>query len=177
MNQQQDPHEVRSSPWRQPIVWLMVALVGATVIGSFILLDIASSDGPQDVVRDEVQRTGQAQQTDLGPDARAADRKLAAILRFDTEQGFVEVLPVGGDFGHAQTLTLQLSHPARAANDVTLTLAATDTGWRTQRTLGTDHDWLIQLTPAQGNAWRLRGRLPHGQLATQLRPALDSPQP
>ena len=41
----------------------------------------------------------------------------------------------------------------------------------------TDHDWLVQLAPASGDAWRLRGSLPRGQLAGQLRPAVGETQP
>ncbi|WP_287595486.1 FixH family protein [Thermomonas sp.] len=166
-----------SSPWRQPIVWLMVVLVGAVVVGSVWMLKVAGNGDAIDAVPDEVQRTGQTQQTDLGPDARAAERKLGAIVRIDEEHGFVEVLPVSGDFDHAAALTLRLHHPTRAEQDLSLSLAATDTGWRADAKPAGDHDWLIQLQPATGDAWRLRGRMPKGQLAAQLRPSLDDGQP
>ena len=81
--------ERESSPWRQPIVWLMVALVGAAIAGSIWLLKVAGNGDSIDAVPDEVQRTGQTQQTDLGPDAAAAQRKLGAIVRIDVEKGFV----------------------------------------------------------------------------------------
>ena len=166
-----------SSPWRQPIVWLMVVLVGAVVIGSVIMLKLAGNGDSLDAVPDKVQRTGQTQQADLGPDARAAERKLGAIVRIDDEHGFVEVLPVSGDFDRAAALKLRLHHPTRAEQDLSLTLAATETGWRADATPAGDHDWLIQLEPAAGEAWRLRGRMPKGQLAAQLRPSLDDGQP
>jgi hypothetical protein len=171
---QQEPS---SSPWRQPIVWLMVALVGAAVAGSIWLLKVAGNGDSIDVVPDEVQRTGQSQQADLGPDAVAAQRKLGAIVRIDAEHGFVEVLPVSGDSDRTAALKLRLHHPTRAEQDLSLTLAATETGWRADATLAGDHDWLIQLEPAAGEAWRLRGRMPKGQLAAQLRPSLDDGQP
>jgi hypothetical protein len=170
--------ERESSPWRQPIVWLMVALVGAVVVGSAIMLKVAGNGDALDPVPDEVQRTGQVQQADLGPDAQAAQRKLGAIARIDDEHGFVEVLPVSGDFDRAAKLRLKLHHPTRAEQDVMLELAATDTGWRADAKPATDHDWLLQLEPAGGDAWRLRGRMPRGQLAAQLRPAVgDDAQP
>ena len=165
------------SPWRQPIVWLMVALVGAAVVGSLLLVKVATNGDSVDAVPDEVQRTGQAQQADLGPDAVAARRKLSAIVRIDDEHGFVEVLPVNGEFDRAAPLTLRLHPPPRAELDQTLALAATDTGWRADATLAADHDWRVQLTTADGKAWRLRGRIPHGQRAAQLQPALDDAQP
>lgn len=169
--------EPQSSPWRQPIVWLMVVLVGASVVGSVWLLKVAGSGDAIDAVPDLVQRTGQTQQTDLGPDAVAAQRKLGAIVRIDEEHGFVEVLPVDGDFDRAAALKLRLHHPTRAEQDLSLTLAATETGWRADAKPQLDHDWLIQLEPAGGDAWRLRGRMPKGQLAAQLRPSLDDGQP
>jgi hypothetical protein len=79
--------EPKSSPWRQPIVWLMVALVGAAIVGSVWLLKVAANGDSVDVVPDEVQRTGQAQQADFGPDATAAERKLGAIVRIEPAQG------------------------------------------------------------------------------------------
>ena len=169
--------ERESSPWRQPIVWLMVALVGAVVVGSVIMLMVAGNGDAIDAVPDDVQRTGQMQQADLGPDAVAAQRKLGAILRIDDEHGFVEVLPVSGEFDRRAPLKLRLHHPTRAEQDVMLELAATDTGWRADAKPATGHDWLLQLEPASGEAWRLRGRMPRGQLAAQLRPSLDDGQP
>lgn len=162
-----------SSPWRQPIVWLMIALVGAAVVGSVWLLKVAANGDSIDAVPDEVQRTGQTQQTDLGPDADAARRNLGAIARIDDEHGYVEVLPVSGDLDRAAPLKLFLHHPTRAEQDVALTLAPTDTGWRAEAKPDTDHDWLLQLGPADSEAWRLRGRMPRGQLAAQLRPSVD----
>lgn len=157
------------------MVWLMVALVGAAVVGSVMLLRVAANGDSVDAVPDKVQRTGQAQQADLGPDARAAERKLSAIVRIDAKGGFVEVLPVSGDFDRGVPLRLRLHHPSRAADDLALDLAATETGWRTMAAPGADHDWNLQLEPAEGDAWRLRGRLPRSQFAAHLRPALDGP--
>ena len=170
--------EQKSSPWRQPVVWLMVALVGAAVVGSVIMLRVAGNGDSVDAVPDQVQRTGQVQQADLGPDARAAQRKLSAIVRIDLKGGFVEVLPVSGDFDHAAPLRLRLHHPLRSAEDLSLELAPNGSGWRIQaRQPAADHDWNLQLEPASGDPWRLRGRLPAGQLAAHLHPAVDAPQP
>lgn len=168
------------SPWRQPIVWLMVVLVGATVIGCIIMLKVAGQSDSIDTTPDKVQRVGQMQQADLGPDARANARKLAAIMRVDNEHGYVEVLPVNGDFDRKAVLKLSLHHPLREAEDTSLELTPTATGWRSDTHLAVDHDWRLQLGPANGETWRLRGRLPAEQFAAQLRPAVgdvntDSP--
>ena len=166
------------SPWRQPVVWLMVALVAAAVAGGVVMLRVAGGDGSVDAVPDEVQRTGQAQQSDLGPDQRAAERKLSAIARIDAKGGFVEIVPVSGDFDRHAPLRLRLHHPLRAAEDQVLELVPGGAGWRADARPAGDHDWTLQLEPANdAGDWRLRGRLPRGQLAVLLHPALDAAQP
>ncbi len=167
----------RSSPWREPIVWLMVALVGSVLIGSIVMLKLALSGGPMDVVRDEVERTGEIQHADLGPDANAAAAGLAAVVRIDREHGLVEVFPAGGDFDHAQTLRLALHHPIRASDDLTLELTPFDAGWSSKAKPALDHDWLLQLEPLGDARWRLRGRLLRDELAARVAPAVavDTP--
>lgn len=160
----------KSSPWREPIVWLMIALVSLSVIGSIALLRLATADGPVDSVADPVRRTGQAQMADLEPDARAAAEGLSAIVRVDDE--WLEVLPVNGDFDRAAPLDLSLNHPSRAAEDRRLRLIPSANGWRYVGALPLDHDWRLQLAPSDG-AWRLRGRLPKGQRAAHLGPSVE----
>ncbi|WP_052101294.1 FixH family protein [Novilysobacter arseniciresistens] len=168
------PREPASSPWRQPVVWLVIALVAAAVAGSIALLVIASGDGSTDAMPDPVRRTAQVQTADLGPDAVAAGRKLSAIVRVDAEQGFVEALPVGGDFDRAAPLRLELLHPTLGEHDRALELAPTDTGWRAEAELDGSHDWNLRLGDIDGQ-WRLQGRLPAGQQAASVRPALQAP--
>lgn len=166
------------SPWRQPMVWLMLALVGAAVAGGVLMVRVAGGDGSVDAVPDPVHRTGQAQQADLGPDERATARRLSAVLRIDAKGGFVEVVPVAGDFERDVPLRLRLHHPLRAAEDVAIVLAPGGAGWRADAPPATDHAWNLQLEPAgDPGAWRLRGRLPRGQLAAHLHPALEAPHP
>lgn len=169
--------EQPSSPWKQPIVWLMVALVGAVVIGSAIMLKVAADGGPMDVVPDEVLRTGEIQHSDLGPDAAAARAGLTAVVRIDREHGTVEVFPTTGDFDHAQRLRLSLHHPTRARDDLVLELTPFDAGWRASAKPALDHDWLLQLESGSGRDWRLRGRLLRGELAVHLQPAIAAGQP
>lgn len=163
------PHH--SSPWRQPIVWLVVVLVAAAVIGGISMV-IVANDGSTDAVSDPVQRTAQIQTTDLGPDGVARSEKLSAIVRVDAELGLVEVLPVSGEFDRAAPLQLTLAHPTRASADRVLRLQPTELGWRLDATVDGGHDWKVQLGPPDAR-WRLRGRLPKGQQATNLRPALQ----
>ena len=157
------------SPWRNPVMWLVVGLPVVSIVAGVSLVVIASRDS-NDAVPDRVRRTAQIQVADLGPDAVAQRERLSAIVR--SEDGIVEVLPVSGDFQRAAPLRVALTHPARAAEDVSLDLAPTESGWRGRATLDAGHDWNVRVEPADGR-WRLLGRLPKGQHAAHVRPALQ----
>lgn len=163
------------SPWREPMVWLLVAIPASAVLASIALVVIAGrSSGTDDAVADAVRRTAQVQQADLGPDARARQLGLSAVVR--SGNGLVEVVPVAGAFDRAAPLTLALRHPTRAAADRQLTLAPSATGWRGDAEPDLTHDWNVQLGPADGH-WRLLARWPAGQQAAYLRPALEAAVP
>jgi hypothetical protein len=159
-------------PWREPMMWLVVGLPLASVVAGIALVVTASRSGSNDAVADPVQRTAQIQVADLGPDARAQQLRLSAIVRFDRR--LIEVLPVTGQFSREQPLRLALRHPARASADVELLLRPTKTGWRAPAVIDDSHDWNVQLLSEDGR-WRLRGRLPKQQRAAHLKPALQGP--
>lgn len=160
------------SPWREPMVWLIAALPIASVIAGVSLLVIAVRSGGADTVADPVQRTAQIQVSDLGPDERAQQLRLTAIVRVGP--GLVEVLPVTGDFDRGAPLRIALHHPTLASADREVLLQPTELGWRGRIDLDTTHDWNLQVSADDGQ-WRLRGRLPKGQLAAHLKPAVESP--
>lgn len=155
--------------WREPMMWLVIGLPLASVIAGFILLGLASRDA-SDAVGDVVQRTARMQVADLGPDARARDLRLSAIIRID--EGYVEVLPVTGEFGRDQPLRVVLRHPALAASDIELRAMPSDNGWRADADVALDNDWKLELMP-EGQAWRLQGRMPKGQRAAHVRPVFS----
>lgn len=154
---------------REPMVWLMIGLPAASVIAGIALVVTAVRSGGADTVHDEVRRTAQIQVAELGPDALAESMKLSAVLRL--EAAAIDVLPVTGEFGRDRPLTLILSHPTDASQDRQLILRPSALGWRITGDLGTSHDWIAQLAPADGR-WRVRGRLKAGQRAAHLGPAL-----
>lgn len=160
----------RQSPWRNPMVWLMVGFPLAAVVAGITTVIIAVRAGGSDAIPDEVRRTAQIQTTELGPDERAAERKLSAV--FSVQEDAVEVLVATGDFDRAKPLTLSLQHPVEAAQDIALELRPNDHGgWSAAHTLDVGHAWRVQLSDA-GGEWRLLGRLPAGQRGVLLRPAL-----
>lgn len=160
------------SPWREPMVWLLVALPLSAVVAAFALLVAAArSSGNNDPVADPVQQTGQIQVADLGPDALAQQRQLSAV--FHVGPHGVEVIPVTGDFERHAGLRLSLRHPARADSDRELVLQPSANGWQAQATIDAGHDWIVRLSPADGS-WRIEGRLPRQQRAVRLAPRLAS---
>ena len=158
--------------WREPMMWLVLGLPAASVVAGVILVSLAARDS-SDSVGDVVSRTAQIQVADLSPDARARDLRLSAVVRVD--EGFIEVLPVTGDYQRQQPLRLVLRHPTLAASDLELRAEPADNGWRAEVELPLDHDWKLEVMP-EGMPWRLQGRLPAGQRAAHVKPALSGEQ-
>lgn len=161
---------------RNPVMWLVVGLPLASVVAGIALVVIAVRSGGNDAVIDTVRRTAQIQTAELAPDAAARALQLSAVLRVDAKGKGLELLPVAGGFADGrvprdQALTLRLSHPSQAALDRTLQLQPGELGWHARVELPLDHDWLVQLAPAD-TGWRVHGRLLAGQQAAYLGPAL-----
>ena len=164
-------NDKRRHALREPMVWLVIALPLAAVVASIWLVVLSSRGGSIDSVADEVQRTGQIQTTDLGPDERAAQLKLGAVLQ--SEEGMLRVFPAGGEFHRGENLRLTLLHPYSEDADQVLTLVPDKLGWHAEHAPDAGHDWNLQLGDEAGS-WRLRGRLPRGQHAAHLGPALEA---
>jgi uncharacterized protein len=159
----------RRPAWREPMVWLVAALPAAAVIFGIWMLVVSNRAGNNDAVADKVQRTAQIQTTDLGPDERAQQLGLRAVLHV-TKVG-VQVFAAGGTFARNEPLKLTLLHPNQSAEDRIVDLKPDATGWSTKLDLDTHHDWNLQLTDAKGN-WRLQGRLQRGQPTALLNSSL-----
>jgi len=154
--------------WKEPMVWLVWGLPLASVVAGIWLVVTAVRAGGADPVIDDVQRVSQIQTTDLGPDERAAQRKLSAILQIRPDH--VELTAVTGEFERETSLVLVLTHPTEAAQDMRLPLARTTHGWTAPAAIDTRHDWNVQLTP-ENRTWRIRGRLQKDTQASRLAPA------
>lgn len=158
--------------WKEPMLWLVVAIPAASVVAAVALLVAAArSSGNDDMVADKVQRTAQIQMADLGPDFAARELGLAAQLRIDGER--IVLARTAGAFPRDGELRLSFHHPARAQDDVLLALRPVAGGWQATRALPREHDWNLSLAPANGQ-WRLQGRLRRGADRADLQPALDT---
>lgn len=158
------------SGWREPMLWLVFGLPLAAVIGGIGLVVVSVRGGSNDAVIDQVQRTGQMQTADLGPDARAATLRLGAVLQSDGGQ--LHVFAAGGNFHRGESLQLTLLHPQHQATDQVIQMRPDGTGWHATLELDGSHDWIVHLADQDGS-WRLRGRLPKDQRATHLGPSLE----
>lgn len=160
--------ETQRSKWSNPVMWLVVGLPLVSMVFGIGLVVVANRDS-DDAIVDTVQRTGQIQVADLGPDALARRKRLSAVVRVGG--GAVEAIPVHGDFDRTAPLRLSLLHPSHAADDVALTLQPTALGWRTVHGVDGSREWNVRLEPTD-RRWRITGRLPKGQQAVALQPAL-----
>jgi hypothetical protein len=156
--------------WREPMVWLMVGLPLASVIAGFMLLATAIRTSAAEV-DDQVQHRAQAQVSELAPDERAAELRLAALLQ--VQHGRIELLAVSGALPRGQALHLNLRHPTDSAQDRLILLTPNAMGWGADVGVSGAHDWLLRLAPGN-DEWRLVGRLPMGNAAARLGPALPA---
>lgn len=99
--------------WREPMVWLMLAIPLATIAGGIATIRLVA--GPLDAAPEPVQRRAQIQSTDLAPDLRARTLGLQVTLtRIGERQWQWSTWPIVD--GAAPVLTVL--HPNRADLDL-----------------------------------------------------------
>src|SRR3546814_13279676 len=108
------------------MIWLVIALPLAAVLGGIWMMVLSSRSGSIDSVSDDVQRTGKIQTTDLGPDERAAQLRLGAVLQ--SEEGVLRVFPAGGACSRGAPLRLHVLPPYQADADQVVPAAPTARG-------------------------------------------------
>ena len=158
--------------WREPLVWLVFGIPAIAVVALAWMVFIAAGPDSTDSVDTTVKRTAQIQVADLAPDIAARERGLVAVLRIDGER--IELLPLAGVFPRDAALRLDLQHPARARDDLSMLLQPATGGWQARQALPLEHDWTLTVG-AIDRSWRLQGRLPRGQREVRLQPALVAP--
>ena len=152
--------------WREPMVWLLLAIPAATVVAGMATLRVARV-GALDAAPEPVRRTLQAQVTDLAPDARAAALQLTATLSLDADgQPHVVLSPPA----MRQALTLRFVHPTRAGLDRTWSRAAAGNSWRGPVAAADARGrWILEDT---AQSWRLVGRTGEDRTRIRLQPAV-----
>lgn len=164
------------SGWRNPVLWLMLALPLGTVVAGLWTLKIAAGVSAVDSAPEPVKRTAQIQVSDLTADEAAARLALSAQLQWSPERLRVIAAGLTAD---EPVLQLDFVHPTESSLDRRVDLHADGQGgWRTQDNAVTTIDpaiaWHIRLSPPDGR-WRLVGRLRPGQSVLALQPAIAAP--
>lgn len=144
-------------PWyREPWVWLMIALPASAVIAGMITLYLAivSSDG---LVEDDYYQRGKTINLQLARDQFAAQQELQAILGINSLNRQVMVRLESRDHVYPERLGLLLLHPTRAGKDQRIELEPDGKGVYTGTARPVEPaNWHVQLETAD---WRLSGRM------------------
>ena len=165
--------DARERSWyRQPLVWMLIAIPGSAVLFGFAMLVIAvvSYDG---LVVDDYYKRGLEINRDLDRDRAAARLGMSAGVSFDARTSNVRVELISGssDVQLPSRLSLRLVHPTRAGLDRVVELRALGQGHYSGRVgrLEAGH-WHLHL---ETESWRILGRMPlPGTGLSDLSPAV-----
>ncbi len=160
--------ELQAQPWyRNPFVWLVIALPAATVPAGLATLALAMH-GADPVVRDDFRVDGLAINHDPVRDAAARDLNVHATLRVDGTTAYITLRE--GRAAVPERLTLLFSHATLATEDRQLRLDRTiqRTYAARQSALPAGH-WYVELAPPD-RAWRLTGELMGRTSSLELSP-------
>jgi hypothetical protein len=154
--------------YREPWVWLLIALPASAVIGGMvtIYLAIVSSDG---LVEDDYYKRGKTINLELARDQVAAHQELQAIVGINSQTGQVTVRLESRDQLFPERVSFLLLHPTRAGKDQRIELEPDVKGVY----IGTARpveaaSWHVQLETGD---WRLSGRMQlPGQATLRLVP-------
>lgn len=115
----------KSAWWREPMVWLIIALPVTAVVASLVTWWIAAR-GADPLVAEDYYKQGMAIHQTLERESRAAALGLSAQLQ--VRDGDLRVHLDGRLDAYPDQLELTLVHPAREEHDLTLVLPATAQG-------------------------------------------------
>jgi hypothetical protein len=145
------------TPWyREPWVWLMIALPMSAVIGGMITiyLAVSTSDG---LVVDDYYKRGKAINMVLARDEAAARYQLRAIIDLDLRDNLMELQLQSTAETLPKVLTFSVLHPTRPGHDQVIVLRHAGDGMYYG-----DIDeiargkWYLQL---EADDWRLSGKM------------------
>ncbi len=115
-----------SSPWwREPMVWLLIALPSSAVVGGLITWRIAAQ-GADPLVAEDYYKQGMVIHQTLEKEARAAALGLTAEI--EAQAGVLRVRLYGRLDAYPDRLRLELIHPSRQEEDRLLYPTATAQG-------------------------------------------------
>jgi hypothetical protein len=153
-------------PWyREPWVWLMIALPMSAVVGGIITiyLAVSTSDG---LVVDDYYKRGKAINLDLARDQAAVRHQLRADIDIDLRENRVRLLLKSSDAVLPDALTFSLLHPTQPGHDQVIVLRHTGDGvYSGSVDELVRSNWHLQL---EADDWRLSGRMQIPQTDTTV---------
>ncbi|KPJ82643.1 MAG: hypothetical protein AMJ58_00310 [Gammaproteobacteria bacterium SG8_30] len=159
-----------AAPWyREPWVWLVIAVPAAAVAGGIVTLVLATS-GSDELVRDDFRKEGLA--IYLDPERDEAARRVGARARLDLDAtaGSLRASITLETSALPREMIVLLSHATRAEYDRLLTLRRVAPGEYAASLEALPHGhWYVELTPAD-RSWRLRGDFRDGESTLELAP-------
>ena len=158
--------------YREPFVWLLVALPLSSVVATGMLFRAGAAGPPVDATPDDVTRSAQVQQADLAADHRALALGLSAPARLHREGAGAVALLIDAAALPPGELTLQLVHPLAAARARAVALRRAGDA-RVADAFDPAVAWRLRLVPASGE-WRLVARWQPGSEAVVFVPALGA---
>jgi uncharacterized protein len=139
--------------WKEPMVWLIIALPVTAVVASFITLSIAIKHA-DDIVTLGYVKSGMAVTPNAASQQEAARRGLAGALTY--KEGLL-TLQLQGDAEPAEALSLTLAHPTQDSMDIKIPLEQVSQGnYQARIELSGQGKRLLILEPAS-QSWRLQG--------------------
>ena len=147
-----------NKPWyRQPLVWMLIAIPLSAVLGGIatIIIAVKTDDG---LVKDDYYTAGKQINRVLARDHAATALGLHSAIYFDTQARTTTVdLASRNNAALPGEVTMELLHATRAGFDRTLTLQRTPDGkyFGLLPELAEGH-WVVQLSTDE---WRLSGDL------------------
>lgn len=144
----------KSHWWKEPMVWLIIALPLAAVIASIVTVIIASRNADT-LVQGDYKKEGLALHQHTERDQRAA--QLGLTVRVQLRDGGLRA-ELGGRLHPApQSIVLLLAHPTQANKDVVISLNHLEGNVYTGEVPDLRGvNWQVQLEPAD-QSWRLSG--------------------
>ncbi|WP_416190974.1 FixH family protein [Neisseria sp. CCUG12390] len=138
-------------PWYKNF-WPWFLMVGPifVVIASVSMFFVAKQN-MTDLVSDDYYKDGKHIEIELHRDEEAVKRQIQAQVLISPDMDKAKVF-VSGDFDAGQPVNLQLMHPAKKAEDQTVTLKAVNTDTSSGRT---EYDAVFKPLPAT-NHWYVR---------------------
>ena len=148
------------TPWyKQFWPWFLISLPLTAVIASFITLNFAITD-TDGLVKDDYYKEGLAVNLDLARQKYAKELGVEAQVNFDHTGKLLELTFNDAAIGKVDVINVDLIHPTRAHQDMSLQLHSNDGKFFTIELpeIVSPGYWWVRVSPTN-NSWNIEGRI------------------